>query len=408
MEESKVALLKGDEIGKDRFGQRLYLSSLTKNLSILTTGLSGSGKSYAMTVMCEIRFKKGENILIIAHHGSSQNNPAFCAFCKKHKSQIRRVSKGEVIYLPLAVEIPEELTAETARQLAVQLAGAFSKAWRVAKNHRKYLVEAFEEAISSGRLFKEGVSVLLEILQSMGRESAKNLMVTLEPVLRFVDIRIGAFPMENPIIIYDLNDLPDETQTILARLILRAVVYAGEANVFSEHGCTVLLDEVQYMDCEPDSPLREALGILRKKGISMLLGCPESIADKKSVAHVIAKLVGTNFLFNQGLGANVEVVKQLGVTPTEEPTHASKLANLQIGECLVKGDLVDNQGKQKDLQIVKIPEYDEVSQKGTELCGNNRGIVRAPKVQQSYEGEIVDVVEEFIAEGGENDGTCSN
>ena len=60
------------------------------------------------------------------------------------------------------------------------------------------------------------------------------------------------------------------------------------------------------------------------------------------------------------------------------------------------------------MQIVKIPEYDEVSQKGTELCGNNRGIVRAPKVQQSYEGEIVDVVEEFIAEGGENDGTCSN
>ena len=337
-------------VGKSVEKQDIFFAPDTHNFSCALGGGPGTAKTSTAYRLADMRVEHGEKIIIIAHHGSDQNNIWVDQFYEKHKERLTLIDASEdEVTLPL---VPVGVSKNPEKGATI-LTYALNTPLGIRKDSIKLLHEAAEEAIRYGDLDKEGVDALIKNLRALSSARAEEVASKLDQIYKIVNLHIGLFPADKQILVYDLNGLPNKTQMVLLELIIQALRSEAENGLFCETGCTVLLDEAQYVNYDKGSPLIEALQVLRKQGLSFILASPEVPYEKKTTAYAVSSLVGAMLFFHPGAANCSKYVSFMDVPKTMQHKVAMRLNRLKTGHCIAKGPFVVN-GSVDRINIVEL------------------------------------------------------
>ena len=317
------------KLGKDmRTKSDVFTSCENPNLSILLTGLSGSGKTRAMWAIMDEVCANGDCVLAFNLGNTSEG--ITCSHVEWFSVHEHGIPFD--LFTPLKYEGKEE----DLEDVTDFIADAFSMTSRMGKVQKILLKRAIrtvafdksgckKDLIEVGKILRSHDDVSAEIVYDHFRQIFHRGMIALKEDL----IEPGK------VTVIDLNGFSTQTQSLLMQMIISFVWrFQLAVGTKSEKTLFIACDEFQHLGIHKDSVLAEILREGRRHNTALLLAT-QTIGTFKSGERAVVQQAATQLYFKPSPSEVNKVLSYL--TCEKSMTIKEKLETLKIGHCIAKG-----------------------------------------------------------------------
>jgi len=319
-------------LGQSKDGE-VFMTDSSRNKNILIYGASGYGKTKAVQSYISQRAEAKDTIIVFDKDGSFQGKEVHKNFAHifKQANRIHLVSDG--INLELFMDVGEKKGSDI-------ILDAFVNSFYLTKTECIALKKAVDDLSDTANRAQ-----LTDLVSSMNHTLNKKEIGRLSPVIDFINTDIfspdGKQIKMRAINIIELGGLDEFNQNkaiefILAILIEKSMIH-GDLNT----PVVICLDEFQEIYNGKKSKLPQKINLVRKKGMSFILSTQKYNKDSALQSHALG--ADTLVVFHP-IEEDMRQMAQFLHTKNKADC-IEELANLNQGECLVRGELIINNTK---------------------------------------------------------------
>lgn len=247
----------------------MVVAPTADNQSILITGRSGSGKTYALQKIERNIVSEGGAVVVLNYRGSHDE----WTDSEENVSVIRVAEEG----LPLTIMYPltrSDGTRESAVDVGIALVGIFDTAVKLSQKQKAVLRKAILMAFKEFAIGVDEVALIVRMLKEIGGDEAEAVYEKFFSVFSKLRIcpRKDTVFQKGKIVILDLQGFDAFGQKCVAELIL-AIFWRYFQSAGKDAKTTLFLvcDEFQHLSLRKDSALSQILREGRKFHLALLL-----------------------------------------------------------------------------------------------------------------------------------------
>ncbi|MCI9097481.1 MAG: ATP-binding protein [Lachnospiraceae bacterium] len=313
-------------------GMELRISRYAANQSVLITGGSGNGKTFAMKKISQKMKEDDWKLLVFNYNGTHDD-----ILSDSQNYNVIRV-KSEGIPLPLLERYSSQHGGiEEDADVCEAIVEAFSQVVKLGYAARYLLGQACQNAIRTRNLYVDDMECLYNAILSIEDDGKILLLSKYQNVLTRVKFgkRFDLWK-QGKISVLDFSGYSSTTQIILTRLVMS--ILWRRHQIFGQEMTSetvLVLDEFQNLPLVDHSILAQILREGRKFKLYLLLAT-QSLFTFDTSKRLILQQPATKLYFKP-VGAELKrIAKQF---PDIDPADAERLLQgLRIGECLATGE----------------------------------------------------------------------
>ena len=346
-------------IGKDKYQNTIdweFGNPQLSNRHLLITGVSGSGKTYAIqTLLYEIS-KFNVSSIVFDYTEGFRKNQLESAFIEKMGNKI----KEHIVYysgVPInpfkkhLIDVADNIIPEKTSDVASRFSNILKHVYKFGDQQYSAIFNATFNGIE-----KYGDEMDIQYFQEMLEEekisnkTAQSVISKMTPFFLSIDFNSDkSFSWENILYsdeaqlnIFQLTNIDRETQVIITELMLWDAWYYTKQKGNKNKPFVVVLDEAQNLSHKQNSPSAAILTEGRKFGWSAWFAT-QSLKILKDDEIIRLLQASTKLYFKPTDEEIKKISKQLD--PTDGDIWLAPLNNLKKGQCIVVGDRTGLNGK---------------------------------------------------------------
>lgn len=335
------------EIGEVRGKSVFYDFSEAENSSILITGTSGMGKTTMLNSLIKQEKQNSRIVIFDALGNFSELSDMF---------KINKISLG-ITGIDAGCSFSRNVDVSNKKcvaDIAKKLSEIYGHAFKMGLAQKNSLYSAIKEVIKTYK--KMDVYAVCDKLLEMETTNAMNVYAKLEYAvdsgLLESELDICETVENNEIILFDLQDLDSDMQSLMVELILSIIV--ADVRLKNIGPLKIVLDEAQNYRCDKDAVLSKLLVEGRNYGVGVWLAT-QYLTERFSKA-VINRFyqAALHIYFKPVSDERVRIVKDLSSDREEQKKWGKVVEKLDVGECIVKGRLIKDGEKKGFSGALKI------------------------------------------------------
>ena len=353
MEKKKVlGLCKKDKIA--------YISPTVGNKHILAVGGSGGGKSFAMICLVIQEAKSGGRVLCINWHKTLDEDTVDPVLYKEYSKLVTIIDvKSEG--LPIDIFKPVEDsngTPEDEDTMILRITALLADVCKLSPSQRGMLRRAVQAVIRDADGTKNPYQEIIRWFESQQKATAYAAAAKLLPLCGQGLFREGELLSDKtPITEINLNNLERDQQLLFLHCIIDHISRLALRGAFKGKPIRLFLDEVQSLSFGDDEPITVLLGEARKTDVNLSLACPSIYTSTKKDRDILMQ-AGTR-LFFRCLDSERNQIAEL-LDSEDVGTMNYLLSSLEVGQCVVKGDIeIDGEKTTKPRVVTIVHPTDE-------------------------------------------------
>lgn len=312
-------------------GVQAIISPESDNLSILITGRSGSGKTYALKEIERNLIQDNGIVLVLNYHGSHTNI--------KGEKNVRWINAStDGIPMTMLTPLPkQDNTYEDIEDIAASIVDIFCNVHSLQVQQKKILCKAIKLAIQENQqgCFNE-IAAIGEALHKISGETAEIVYEHFYMLFKKGRMFKGQKIIEKGYItVIDFDSYDEITQAILIELLLSCLWrYFSLKGQDAEDTLFIVLDEFQTLNIHKNSILSKFLREGRKYHLALILAT-QTFHNFEKESQILLQQAATRIYFHPVQNEIKYIVKNAIVKDKED--FKNLLLKLGKGECFTTG-----------------------------------------------------------------------